>query len=217
MDFKRAAPKETGGGAECAAEWASAPCLYSDAREFKLGNWIAVVSWYWQLIEVLDDRTTRVADHVSVSVAVGNSRKVADILSGQTVEQWGKCLLGFIAYHEVKATEALEYLPVQNRGMRSAQKHRKFGDKPLDVICYLHHAVEVTSERREPYNVGMLLQNSQSELLIERGFKLQMAIQQIELGIVYFWLVSVRARTAANERNPRCGCKSYFGAVYGPS
>ena len=61
------------------------------------------------------------------------------------------------------------------------------------MICYLHHTVEVTSERREPHNVGMPLQNAQGELLIERGFKLQMAIQQIELGIVYFGLVSVRA------------------------
>ena len=103
-------------------------------------------------------------------------------------------MLCFRAYHEIKAAEALKYLPVQNRGMRSAQEHRKVGHKLLDVICYLHHTVEVTAQRREPDNVGMPLQNAQSELLVERGVKLQMPIQQIELGIVYFGRVSVRAR-----------------------
>ena len=56
--------------------------------------------------------------------------------------------------------------------MRSAQEHRKVRYKLLDVICYLHHTVEVTSQRREPDNVGMPLQNAQRELLIERRFKL---------------------------------------------
>ena len=163
------------------------------AAQSKLANRIAVVSRYWELIEVLDDRTTRVADHFPVPVAVGNSRKIADIHSCQTIEQGGQCLLCFVAYHEIKAAEALEYLPVQNRGMRSAQEHRKLRCKLLDVICDLHHTVEVTSERREPHNVGMPLQNAQSELLIERGVEVQVAIQQIELGIVYFRL-RVRAR-----------------------
>ena len=71
MDFKRKLrPKKLAVEQNVQLKGHPRPASTLMPAKSKLANGIAVVSGHWQLIEVLDDRTARVADHFSVSVAV---------------------------------------------------------------------------------------------------------------------------------------------------